>query len=222
MLYRQRVNDAARAHLLAFAQGADLDHKGAFYGVARLQGEDDARYRLRIQLRVQALSGQGTAQHYEHIAMTASLQVRAARAVQTWPGSVQILLWVHENADAAQAVQAVQTALQEPGACTLGVELSVALAKPRPIDITANLRREANAPADTVERIKATLAEKLQGYAQLGRAVPRSWISTCLHVSGIAQVTYPDASAPAEVTTLQPDEYPMLGTLQLRDDGVPA
>ena len=35
LLYRARVNDAARAHLIAFAQGSDLDHKGAFYDVAR-------------------------------------------------------------------------------------------------------------------------------------------------------------------------------------------
>src|SRR5256885_8554081 len=39
LLYRARVNDVARAHLIAFAQGSDLDHKGAFYDVARRSEE---------------------------------------------------------------------------------------------------------------------------------------------------------------------------------------
>ena len=43
LIYRQRVNDAARAYLLAYATGSDLDHKGAFYGVPRLPGETDGR-----------------------------------------------------------------------------------------------------------------------------------------------------------------------------------
>ncbi len=36
LLLRQRVNDAARAVMLAYATGSDLDHIGALFGVARL------------------------------------------------------------------------------------------------------------------------------------------------------------------------------------------
>ena len=43
LLYRQRVNTAARSQLLAFATGTDLDHKGAFFNVPRLAGESDYR-----------------------------------------------------------------------------------------------------------------------------------------------------------------------------------
>ena len=45
LLYRARVNDAARAHLLAFATGGDLDHLAAQYGVTRQDGEADALFR---------------------------------------------------------------------------------------------------------------------------------------------------------------------------------
>lgn len=38
MLMRQRVNEAARACMLAFAAGGDLEHLSAFYAVARLEG----------------------------------------------------------------------------------------------------------------------------------------------------------------------------------------
>ena len=145
LLYRARVNDAARAHLIAFAQGSDLDHKGAFYDVARLPGESDERYRQRILLRVRALAGSGTAEHYE------------------------------------------------PGA-----------------------------PVDIVARLQAGLAAPIAAYALLGRDVPRSWITTRLHVDGIARVTYPDALAPAELTPLAADEYPVLGRVQLVDEGLQA
>ena len=36
LLLRARINEAARANLLAFAVGNDLEHLGAFYGVTRL------------------------------------------------------------------------------------------------------------------------------------------------------------------------------------------
>lgn len=38
LLLRQRVNDAARGVMLAYAAGADLDHLGALFGVKRLTG----------------------------------------------------------------------------------------------------------------------------------------------------------------------------------------
>lgn len=80
LLYRARVNDAARAHLLAFATGGDLDHLAAQYGVTRQDGEADDRLRTRLQLRIAALAGQGTREHYEFHALTASPLVRSVRA----------------------------------------------------------------------------------------------------------------------------------------------
>ena len=223
LLYRQRVNDAARAHLLAFATGADLDQKGAFYGVARLPGpplESDTGYRKRIQLRVAALAGSGTAQAYEYTALTASLNVHDAIAVQPFPGRVQVLLWLHDVtlADATQAT--VLAALNANAARPLGVAVSVALARPRAIDITAALTREAGAPVNLLAQLQAALPAAMASYARLGRAVSRSWITTRLHVTGIAAVRYPTANAPAELTAMAADEYPVLGAVHLIDEGL--
>lgn len=222
LLYRARVNDAARAHLIAFAQGSDLDHKGAFYDVARLPGESDERYRQRILLRVRALAGSGTAEHYEHLAMTASANVHSAIATQPQPGRVSVQLWLVEPAQADETLAIVLSALNAPGARPLGVPVSVSLARPHPIDITARLLREPGAPVDIVARLQAGLAAQIAAYALLGRDVPRSWITTRLHVDGIARVTYPDAQAPAELTPLAADEYPVLGRVQLVDEGLQA
>lgn len=220
LLYRQRVNDAARAYLLAYATGADLDHKGAFYGLPRLPGEADERYRVRIQLRIRALAGNGTREHYELVAMTASQNLRDAVATQPVPGQVRVLLWLHDAAQAASTAAAVMAALNADDARPLGVPVSVALAKPRAIDVTATLVREAGAPVNLLTQLQAALPASLTTYARLGRAVPRSWLTTRLHVAGIAAVRYPDATAPAEITPMAADEYPVLDTVQLIDGGV--
>ena len=219
LLYRARVNDAARAHLVAFATGSDLEHLGAFYNVPRIDGEADDRYRRRILLRVAALAGNGTKEHYEHVALTASQNVQDAIATQPWPGSVNVQLWLadHSQAEATQAQ--VLAALTAPAARPLGVPVSVSLAKPRHIHLTARLLREGGAPVNLVAQVLESLPAAMAAYARLGRAVPRSWITTRLHVAGIARVTYPDDAAPPEVTTLAADEYPVWGTVQLGDDG---
>ncbi len=59
ILVRARVNDAARANLLAFATGADLEHLAAFYDVEKLEGEDDEAFRSRTILAIQARSPAG-------------------------------------------------------------------------------------------------------------------------------------------------------------------
>ena len=220
LLYRARVNDAALAHLLAFATGADLDHKGAFYGVARLVGESDERYRRRIQLRVRALAGNGTREHYEQLALSASLQVRDAIATQPQPGRVSVLLWPVDGADAAAVAATVLAALNAEDARPLGVIVTVALATPKPINITATLTRAATAPVDIVAQVQTSLAAELAAFARLGGAVSRSWITTRLHVAGITSVRYPDPAAPAEITPIAATEYPVLGVLQLTDGGV--
>ena len=220
LIYRQRVNDAARAYLLAYATGSDLDHKGAFYGVPRLPGETDERYRVRIQLRIRALAGNGTREHYELVAMTADQNVYDATAVQPSPGRVQVLLWLHDLAQAAATQATVLAALNAEDARPLGVPVSVALARPRAIHITATITREAGAPVNLLAQLQATLPKAMATYARLGRGVPRSWITTQLHVAGVAAVRYPNADAPAELTTLAADEYPTLGTLQLIDGGL--
>lgn len=39
LLLRQRINQAAKSNLLAFATGTDLDNLGALYDVERKEGE---------------------------------------------------------------------------------------------------------------------------------------------------------------------------------------
>ena len=63
LILRARINDAARARLLAFATRSDLDQLGAFYGVARLPGELDTPFRNRIRQAIMSRSAAGTARN---------------------------------------------------------------------------------------------------------------------------------------------------------------
>ncbi|MCC5807243.1 MAG: baseplate J/gp47 family protein [Opitutales bacterium] len=59
LLIRQRVNDAGRAVMLAYATATDLDNLAALLGVARLPGESDTALRRRAQLSLEGFSTAG-------------------------------------------------------------------------------------------------------------------------------------------------------------------
>lgn len=220
LLFRARVNDAARAHLLAFATGTDLDHLGALVGVTRMDGEADERLRQRIQLRIAALAGQGTREHYEFHALTASGLVRSAQASQSAPGKVLVMLWVTDPAQTLAVRTTVDAALNADNARMLGVDLTVAVAVPRPIHITARITRTRQAPANLLGQLQNRLVDAFAGMDTMALSVARSYITTLLHVAGVHAVDYPDNAAPAPITDIALGEYPTLGAVQLIDAGV--
>ena len=75
LLLRQRVNEAAKGVMLAYAAGPDLDQIGALFGVSRLDGEDDTRLRYRVQQGFAALGAAGPVQAYRAHAMAVSIDV---------------------------------------------------------------------------------------------------------------------------------------------------
>lgn len=93
LVLRQRVNDAARALLLAYATGATLDHLGALFDVKRLLisagdpqagrdpvYEDCDDYRERIQLAPRGFSVAGPLDAYVFHARSADGRVLSADA----------------------------------------------------------------------------------------------------------------------------------------------
>lgn len=105
MLVRQRVNNAAKAVMLAYATGADLENLGAFFGVPKLMtdvGDDtvyppipptyesDTDYRRRIQLSLEGYSTAGPEGAYVFHALSSDGSVLDASATSPAPGEVVV------------------------------------------------------------------------------------------------------------------------------------
>lgn len=216
LLLRQRINEAARANLIQYATGADLDQLAAFYELVRLPDEPDERFRLRLQLAIAALAGNGTAQHYRGRALGASQDVVDAAVMQPRPGAVHVAVWLADGADEAAVLALVDAALTDPARKVLGVVVTASVARRRVVDITARVRRTAAAPVDLAARLAAEFAGVFNAAAALGAAIPRSWLIARLHVEGVAAV---ELLAPTADVALEPDEYPAAGAVVILDGG---
>jgi phage-related baseplate assembly protein len=101
-LLRARINDAARATMLAFARGPDLDHLGALFGIVRLvvrtlpdgtqEMEPDERFRRRLQYAPEAFSMGGPRGAYIFHGLTIDPSVHDCWAWQKAPGRVEVVL----------------------------------------------------------------------------------------------------------------------------------
>lgn len=220
---RARINDAARANLIACAEGSDLDHAAAFYNVTRLQaqgagdseGESDERLRLRTQLRIAALAGNGTPEQYRYVALSASPQVHDAAIMPATPGSVALAVWPEAGANGASVLADVQQAFAADDAKPLGVPLTVVLAKARPLAVKATIYRESTAPLDLAMQLQAALPLQIAEHARLGRDLSASWLAGRLHVEGVSRV-----QLDTDGVSVAPNEYVEAGGVEIRDGGV--
>ena len=90
MLLRERINEAAKANLLKFAEGNDLDCLTEFYGVERNDEEDDENFRKRIKAKIKGWSTGGCKEHYRYYALSADTRVKDALVESPIPGKVQV------------------------------------------------------------------------------------------------------------------------------------
>lgn len=230
-IIRARINDAARSNLIAFAERGDLDHRGAFYGVTRLPGELDSRFRRRIGIQIAAIAGNGTAERYISVAMAAHGAVIDAAVHSRQAGSVDVALWIADideaalpaNADQAAANAAHRQAVLKTVEAALaakhmsGVPVSVYEAMPHPVNVTATIVREASAPVTLADDLAARLPVRLAAHAQLGRNVSRSALISWLHVSGVSRA---ELITPTDDIMIPDDGYAAPGDITITDGGL--
>lgn len=114
LVIRQRVNEAAKAVMLAYATGADLDHLGVLFNVIRLEDEDDTRLRSRIQQGLAAVGAAGPAAAYRAHAMAVSANIVDVAVHSEFPGRVDVTVLAHQASD---------TATTDPQAIAIGAAL---------------------------------------------------------------------------------------------------
>lgn len=189
-LLRQRINDAARANLLAFAGSTDLDHLAAFYNVERMDAESDLAFRKRVQAKIAGWSTAGSRDYYRYHAFSASTRVLDARADSPLPGQVRISILAADNQGIADdaLLQTVTDAVTNDTVRVLtdSVEVVACGIKATPIIADITLYPESN--AEIIAQAKTRLSNAILEQKRLGWDLTRSWIMGNLFVEGMQKI----------------------------------
>jgi phage-related baseplate assembly protein len=205
MLDLAAINDAVRAVLPMFARGADLDQIAARYGVTRMPGETDDRFRRRVLAAPEAFSSAGAVGGYIFHATTADLAVKDVSVWSPSPGTVHVAVMSIDGDGSAPAalVESVRARLVREDIKPLTDVLSVFSVTVTPYGFTARLRH-ASGPDPAV--LKANAEADLSAYAaerhKAGRTVP---------LSGLIDAAYQPACEGVVIEGLSADIDPGVG-----------
>lgn len=197
LLWRNQLNWTAMQTLLAFAEGANLDHRAAFYGLERLAGESDDRLRVRTVAKIRGWSCAGAEDHYRYWALTASAGVAdVAVWSPNYPNGfnmggkvvVSLLGTTDNGVVSAQTLREVEAVLLRPDVKPMTAQVSVEPAGYVLTDITAVVVLDGDTPFDVFTAAKSTLQTALSAGRKLGQGMTQSWISSQLHIAGVHSV----------------------------------
>ena len=206
VIWRQRVNEAARAVMLAYAAGNDLDVLAANNNTERLLitpaddstlpptpavSESDTDLRLRAQQAFEGLSVAGPTGAYEYHGRSADGRVADISVLSPTPACVTITVLSHEGDGTASAdlLAAVEAALSAEDVRPVGDRVTVQAATIVPYQIDATLYFY---PGPEAEPIRQAAEQQLKEYVtsqrRLGRDIRQSAIYAALHVEGVQRV----------------------------------
>lgn len=190
VLLRNRINAAAKASLLAFATGSDLDHLAAFYGVTRLTDETDEALRLRTRQRIIGFANAGGAAHYRYWALSASPEVADVEVDSPEPGRVRISVLAKGEADTVPdaVLDAVRAVVLRDDIRVLTDTVEVVPAELIPVTVTARIWLYPDTPMAAFEAIEARFKEALAAQSGLGWDLTPSWVIGELHRPGVHKV----------------------------------
>ncbi|XXN62777.1 baseplate assembly protein [Enterobacter ludwigii] len=206
VLLRQRINEAAKGVMVAYALDADLDQLGANNGVERLtitpadnttipptaavmESNDD--YRARIAAAFEGLSVAGPTGAYEYHARSADGRVADASAISPSPAVVTVTVLAREGdgTAAADLLAVIDKALNDENVRPVADRVNV-----RSADIV-NYAIEAEIfiyPGPEAEPVRAASEAKLAAYVtaqkRLGRDIRLSALYAAIHVEGVQRV----------------------------------
>ncbi|QHM72479.1 baseplate assembly protein [Mixta intestinalis] len=206
MILRQRVNEAAKANMVAYAIGSDLDQLGANNGVKRLTlkpaddstipptpavMESDDNFRLRVAAAFEGLSVAGPTGAYEYHAKSADGRVADASAISPSPACVTVTVLSREgNGEApVELLKVVNSALNDENVRPVADRVTVQSATIVNYEVDAVLYLY---PGPEAEPIRAAAEKKLAAFvsaqSRLGRDIRRSALYAALHVEGVQRV----------------------------------
>lgn len=206
VVLRQRINDAARACLLAYAGGADLQHLAALYSVERLVTdpgdstanppipptyESDAALRYRTQLAPEGFSTAGPEGAYRFHALSASGDIADVAIDSPTPGQVRVAVLSADGdgTPTPQLLAVVEQALTADDVRPLTDEVIVVAAEVLPYRVEASLiLYPGPTPAPVISAARAAVERYVQSVRRLGADVTRSGLIAALHQPGVQDV----------------------------------
>jgi phage-related baseplate assembly protein len=200
LLLRARVNDAARAVMLAHAGGTDLDHLVALVGTARRPDETDAELRVRAQIAWEALSTAGPEGAYRYHALSADTRVRDVAIDSPTPGTVRVTVLARDGDGAAPAdlVESVRAYLSADDRRPLTDTVEVRPADVVTYTVAATLHIYPGPAAAPVLAAAETAARQTVARLHaLGHDVTLSALYAALHQPGVQRVDL--HSPPADI-----------------------
>lgn len=236
LLLRQRVNDAARSVMLAFASGTDLDHIAATYGVARLVidagdpaasppvpavHETDADLRTRVLLSLEGYTTAGSVGSYQFHALSAAADVKDAAVASPplSPGQVHVAILSRTGTGAASAalINTVSAALSADDVRPLCDTVNVSSVTVVTYTITATLTLMPGAGQEAVlEASKAAARAYIADQHRIGRDITRSGVYAALHQPGVQNVSL---TAPAADLLIAWNQVPWCAALAVTVSG---
>jgi phage-related baseplate assembly protein len=206
LILRQRINQAAKATMLAYANDADLDHIGGTFKVKRLlikKGnadtlpptddiyESDDNFRRRIQLSLEGYSVAGPEGAYKFHALSAHADALDISATSPSPGVVLISVLSRVNNGSADAIllNAIQTTLSAEDVRPLTDQVIVQSANIINYAIDATLYF-LDGPDKTVVLTQANeqLANYIEKSHRIAHDITLSGIYAALHQPGVQRV----------------------------------
>jgi phage-related baseplate assembly protein len=206
ILVRQRVNESAKAVMLAYATGADLDQLGANVNVARLtitpaddttvpptpavmEADDD--FRARIQLSPEAYTTAGSEGSYIFHALGADADVKDVQAVSPTPGvvTVYVLSRSGDGTAAQSLLDKVDATLNAETVRPMTDQVNVSTANIVTYVINAELVMFPGPDSNVVRQAAITaVTEYAESVRRIGYDVTLSGIYAALHQPGVQSV----------------------------------
>lgn len=206
ILVRQRINESAKAVMLAYATGADLDQLGANVNVGRLTitQEDDTTvpptpavmeadddFRARIQLSPEAYTTAGSEGSYIFHALGADADIKDAQAISPTPGVVTVYVLSRTgNGTAPQTLlDKVDVTLNaetvRPMTDQVGVQAASIVGYQIKAELVLYPGPDANVVLQAAKDAVTTYAESVR---RIGYDVTLSGIYAALHQPGVQTV----------------------------------
>ena len=191
LVLRQRINEAAKAVMVATARGSDLDHLAALFGVTRLENENDDALRQRSVMALESYPTTGSVGAYAFHARSAHADVRDVAVTSPTPGHVQLVILAKSgDGTPSQAVlEAVRAAVSDERVRPLTDSVDVVAAQVTPYTLQATLIVE---PGPSAETVRAAAETAVRAYADsrhaLGAFVALSGFAAALHRPGVRRI----------------------------------